>query len=582
MNKSEQLFAKLKEKKLIGLITPKSAEECLVAYETLNPLGVVLEIAFRSEAAFDGVKAVLKKYPDALIMAGTVMTKKQAKDAIEAGVAGIVSADYIKDVVEKCVKHDVMCVPGGTNDCGKQLVQKAKGYDCELTELKEKYPYQWAYKLFPALTASQSNVDLGKTWKGPYKGLTVVYTGGISLKNLAEVVKQDPDGIFCGSAVTKAIDDPAQMKAEAEKWLEIIHHAGEKKVAPAKAEIKKPAAGGKVVTFGEIMLRLAPPNMLRFVQTKSYDATFGGAEANTSVAFANYGLESVFVTALPNHEIGQTAINSLRQYGVDTRFVLRQGDRVGIYFLEYGASQRPSKVVYDRAGSSIAEIQPGQVDWDAVFQGATWFHWSGITPALSDSAAEVTMEALKAAKKAGAMVSVDLNYRKKLWSKEKAQRVMAGMMEYVDLAIGNEEDADCVFGIKAGSTDVTTGKLDIEGYKDVARQMVDRFGFSKVAITLRESISASDNIWSACLFNGSDFLLSRKYDIHLIDRVGGGDSFASGLIYGLIAGKSDQDALEFGVAASCLKQTIHGDLNLVSVKEVELLAGGDVSGRVQR
>jgi len=338
----------------------------------------------------------------------------------------------------------------------------------------------------------------------------------------------------------------------------------------------------KVVTFGEIMLRLAPPNHLRFAQTAVYDATFGGAEANTSVAFANYGFESCFVSALPNHEIGQCAINSLRKYGVDTSHVLRQGERVGIYFLEYGASQRPSKVVYDRAGSSIAALKPGQINWEQVFENANWFHWSGITPAISDSAAETTLEALKAAKSAGVKVSVDLNFRKKLWTREKAQKVMTGLMEYVDVVIGNEEDADCVFGIKAGTSNIEAGELDVAGYKSVAEQMVKKFGFEKVAITLRESISASDNMWSACLYNGHEFLLSKKYNVHLIDRVGGGDSFSSGLVYGLLTGKTDKDALEFGVAASCLKQTIHGDLNLVSVGEVELLAGGDSSGRVQR
>ena len=338
----------------------------------------------------------------------------------------------------------------------------------------------------------------------------------------------------------------------------------------------------KVVTFGELMLRLAPPNHLRFAQTSSYDATFGGAEANTSVAFANYGFESCFVSALPNHEIGQCAINSLRKYGVDTSFIVRQGNRVGIYYLEYGASQRPSKVIYDRAGSSIAELEPGHINWNEVFENSNWFHWSGITPALSDNAAATTLEALKAAKAAGVKVSVDLNFRKKLWMKEKAQKVMSDLMEYVDVVIGNEEDADCVFGIKAGTSNVEAGELDVEGYKSVAQQMVEKFGFAKVAITLRESISASDNNWSACLYNGKEFLLSKKYKIHLIDRVGGGDSFSSGLIYGLLAGKSDQDALEFGVAASCLKQTIHGDLNLVSVQEVEHLSGGDASGRVQR
>ncbi len=338
----------------------------------------------------------------------------------------------------------------------------------------------------------------------------------------------------------------------------------------------------KVVTFGEIMLRLSPPDYLRFVQTDTYNATFGGAEANVSVALANYGLDSYFVTALPDHEIGQSVINSLRQYGVNTSFILREGKRVGIYFVETGASQRPSKVIYDRAHSAISELQPGTIDWNPIFEGATWFHWSGITPAISNSAAEVTQEALKAAKEHNVTVSVDLNYRKKLWSKEKAQHVMKGLMQYVDIAIGNEEDAECVFGIKAGKSDVSAGELDVEAYKSVAQQMIDQFNLKKAAITLRESISASDNNWSACLHTGDDFLLSKKYKIHIVDRVGGGDSFASGLIYGLMSGKSDRDALEFGVAASCLKQTIPGDYNLVSVMEVELLSGGDQSGRVQR
>lgn len=338
----------------------------------------------------------------------------------------------------------------------------------------------------------------------------------------------------------------------------------------------------KVVTFGEIMLRLSPPGYKRFVQTDTFDATFGGAEANVAVALANYGFDSVFVTALPKHEIGHCVINSMRKFGVDTSQIVRQGDRVGIYFVETGASQRPSKVIYDRARSSISELKPGVIDWDAVFNNAVWFHWSGITPALSDSAAATIEEALKAARKHNVTVSVDLNFRKKLWSKEKAKEIMTGLMDNVDIAIGNEEDADCVFGIKAGMSDITSGDLDVEAYKSVAKQLIDRFDLKKAAITLRGSISASDNNWAACLHNGSDFFLSKNYKIHIVDRVGGGDSFASGLICGLLNGKSDQDALEFGVAASCLKQTIPGDYNLVSVQEVDLLSGGDQSGRVQR
>jgi len=349
-----------------------------------------------------------------------------------------------------------------------------------------------------------------------------------------------------------------------------------------KTESRKSHQTPKVVTFGEIMLRLSPPDHSRFIQADSFDVNFGGAEANVAVAFSNYGLEPYFVTALPEHEIGQSVVNALRRYGVNTDYILRQGERVGIYFLEHGASQRPSKVIYDRAGSSVSKIKPGEINWGEIFQDVDWFHWTGITPALSDSAAETTLEAVKEAKRAGVTVSVDLNYRKKLWSKKKAEEIMIGLMNYVDVAIGNEEDAEIMFGIKAGESNVTTGELDIEGYKWVTEELMKRFNFQKVAITLRESISASDNRWSACLYNGKDFYVSKKYKIHLVDRVGGGDSFGSGFIYAVISGKSDKDALEFGVAASCLKQTIPGDFNLIKVREVELLAGGVESGRVQR
>ncbi|MFC1564778.1 KHG/KDPG aldolase/sugar kinase fusion protein [candidate division KSB1 bacterium] len=581
MNRSEAVFKILKENRSIALLSPKSVDECIKAYEILNPMGAVLEIAFRSEFAESGIKALLKKYPDALILAGTVMTAKQALSAVEAGVSGVVSADYIPSVVEVCVRKDIMCIPGGLSDAGKQLVQKADLYGCSLEELKIRYPYQWIYKLFPAVAGKVSNMDTAKALRGPYKDLTFIYTGGVSLENLEELFVKDTTGIFCGSAMTKSIGDTEKMKQDAENWLDILK-GKPKKPAEARAVSAGAGAAPKIITFGEIMLRLSPPDNLRFIQTKTYDATYGGAEANTAAAFANYGLDSVFITALPDNEIGQGAVNLLRSFGVNTDLILRSGNRTGIYFLEYGASQRSSKVVYDRAHSSISEIKAGQVDWDSVFEGAVWFHWSGITPALSDSAAEATLEALKSAKKYGVTVSVDLNYRKKLWSKEKAGRIMTGLMEYVDLCIGNEEDADSFFGIRAGDTDLDSGKLNEESYKDVAKQLVERFNLKKAAITLRKSISASDNEWSACLYNGKDFLLSSKYPIHIVDRVGGGDSFSSGLIYALIAGKTDTEALEFGVAASCLKQTIHGDFNLVTVKEIEHLASGKTGGRVQR
>jgi len=582
MEKSRELFNFIRKNRLIALLTPNTKNDCLKAYEIFRSMGITLEIAFRSDAAIKGIKAVLNKYPEAMILAGTVMTKTQAEDAIKAGVSGIVSADYIPEVVETCAKNDVICIPGGLSDAGKQLVKKAETYGCTLEKLKQKYPYQWIYKLFPAFIFDRSNIALASSWRGPYKDLTVVYTGGISLSNLKEVVETDPEGIICGSALTKNVNEPEKMKKEAEKWVSIVR--GKKfsmEVSEPRKKIskKKPA---KVVTIGEIMLRLSPPGKLRFIQTDTFDVNFGGTEANTAVAFANYGLNSVYVTALPENEIGQAAINSLRKFGVDTGFILRQGKRVGIYFLEHGASQRPSKVIYDRAGSSISEIRPEQIDWDIIFKDADWFHWSGITPALSDTTAEVTKKALKTAKKHNVTVSVDLNYRKKLWSREKAKRVMSDLMKYVDIVIGNEEDTECIFGIKAGSSDVSKGQLDIEGYRQVAKTLVKKYKFKKVAITLRESISASDNIWSACMYNGKDFYTSRKYKIHIVDRVGGGDSFSSGFIYSLILGKTDKEALEFGVAASCLKQTIYGDFNIVTTQEVEKIMRGEESGRVQR
>jgi 2-dehydro-3-deoxygluconokinase len=335
-----------------------------------------------------------------------------------------------------------------------------------------------------------------------------------------------------------------------------------------------------VVTFGEIMMRLATPGYLRFSQAPHLELTYGGGEANVAVSLANYGLETQFVTRLPNNDMAQRAINELRGLGVGTRFIVRGGERIGIYFLESGASQRASKVTYDRAHSAIAGIKPSEVDWDQVFQGAKWFHWTGITPALSDSAAAVTREACQAAKRHGLTVSTDLNYRKKLWSREKAGEVMGGLMEFVDLCIANEEDAESVFKIKGA--EVTSGQIEHAQYEDVARQLTERFGFKQVAITLRESFSASHNGWSAMLSTGGRSHFSRRYDISIVDRVGGGDSFAGGLIYALLRGDEPDKAINFAVAASCLKHSVSGDYNRVTLEEVEALAKGDGSGRVQR
>lgn len=338
----------------------------------------------------------------------------------------------------------------------------------------------------------------------------------------------------------------------------------------------------KVVTFGEIMMRLNPENHLRFLQADKFEATYAGGEANVAVSLANYGVNAAFVSKVPAHEIGQNAVNALRHYGVDISCVTRGGDRLGLYFVEKGASQRASKVIYDRAGSAIALAQPSDFDWETIFQGADWFHFTGITPALGGDLPEICLEACKAAHKLGVSVSCDLNYRKKLWSREKAGEVMSKLMPYVDVCIANEEDAKDVFGIEAADTDLNTGKISQEGYISVAKQIVDRFGCKKVAITLRGSLSASVNEWAGMLYSEGNACFSPKYTIQIIDRVGGGDSFGGGLIYALLSEYNDQEAINFAVAASCLKHTIEHDFNLVSVAEVKALAAGNASGRVQR
>lgn len=338
----------------------------------------------------------------------------------------------------------------------------------------------------------------------------------------------------------------------------------------------------RVVTFGEIMLRLVPNGYYRFFQNDQMQATFGGGEANVAVSLANYGIESVYVTKLPSHAIGQAAVDSLRYFGVDTSKIVRGGERVGIYYLEKGASQRGSVCIYDRAHSAIAEASAEEFDWEKIFDGADWFHFTGITPALGKNVADICLKACEAAKAKGIKISCDLNYRGKLWTREEAGEMMTKLCKYVDVCISNEEDAKDVFGIEAEDTDIYSGKLNHEGYKSVAKQLADKFGFEKVAITLRSSISANDNDWAGMLFDGENYCFSKSYHLHIVDRVGGGDSFGGGLIYALLNGKSTQEAIDFAVAASALKHSIEGDFNRVSVSEIEKLAKGDGSGRVQR
>jgi len=582
MKKSAQVFKSMQKGRLIALLTPRSKNECLRAYEILRPFDVILEIALRSEFAIDGIKAILRKFPEALVLAGTVMTPQQAESAIKAGAAGVVSADYIPDVVKICVEKNIMCIPGGLADAGKQLVQKAKSYGCSLEELHQKYPYQWVYKLFPAFAGEVAHVDFSQSWKGPYKGLTVVYTGGITLDTLKGAVKKDPEGIFCASALTKHLDQPELMKEEIKKWKEALKSEPPKPEKQARVLKKDKIPAPRVVTFGELMVRLSPPPGVRLQQARNLDLHFGGAEANVAVSLARFGVDAAFVTALPENDLGENAVDVLKQNGVDTRFIIRKGKRIGIYYLEHGSGLRPSKVIYDRAHSVFSEIKPSDLDWERILENSHWFHWTGITPALSDSAAASLREGLEVARKKRITVSVDLNFRRKLWSEEKAREVMTGLMAYVDILFGNEEDPTRIFGLRPRKTDVVAGKLDIEGYRELAKELVKRFGFKKVAISLRQSISASENVWSACLFNGKNFYKSPQHRVWIVDRVGTGDAFAAGVIFSLLKERTDQQALHFGVAAACLKHSIYGDFNLASEEEVERVASGVTSGRVQR
>lgn len=338
----------------------------------------------------------------------------------------------------------------------------------------------------------------------------------------------------------------------------------------------------KIVCFGELMMRFNPEGYLRFIQAERFEASFAGGEANVAVSLANFGHDVYFVSKLPEHVLGQSAINELRKFGVNTVYISRGTGRLGLYFVEKGASQRGSNVIYDRANSAIALAQNQDFDWETILKDSEWFHFTGITPALGENLPQICMDALKVCKKKEIPVSCDINYRSKLWTREKAREVMSSLMPYVNVVISNEEDAKDVFGIIAEGSDVEKGVLNNESYASVAKELMNRFSFDKVAITLRGSISASENTWSGLIYDGLNCFFAKDYHIHIVDRIGGGDSFGAALIHSLIRGVDDQQAIEFAVAASCLKQTIEGDFNHVTEKEILQLVGGNESGRVQR
>ena len=376
------------------------------------------------------------------------------------------------------------------------------------------------------------------------------------------------------------------LQHQAQQWVdrvEALRRGQPPKPRPVpRIDSTSPASLTRVVTFGELMLRLSPPDHRRIVQADRFDATFGGAEANVAVSLAQLGLPTALVTAVPENALGQAAVNQLRSLGVDTRYVLRGGDRLGLYYLEAGAAQRSSRVVYDRAASAFAQLDGEQIDWPAVMAQVKWFHWTGITAALGESVRQSLGAALEAARAAGVMVSCDLNYRRLLWSSQQAGEVMTPLMAYVDLVIANETDAADVFGLAVPGVDPAGGRANLTAYGELTCRLAEHCGVARAAVTVRESVSASRNRWAAVLFNGSEVLLSRRYEIEVVDRVGAGDAFAAGLIFGLLRGDSDRAALEFAVAASCLKHAMPGDFNLATVEEIEKLCGGQAHGLIQR
>jgi 2-dehydro-3-deoxygluconokinase len=520
------------------------------------------EVTFRTQAGEAAIREISTEVPEILVGAGTILNVEQARRAMAAGAKFIVSPGLNPAVVAFCVEQGVPIIPGCATP---SEMEQAMAFG--LTTLK----------FFPAEQAG--GLRYLQAVSAPYPQLRFLPTGGIGPNNLAEYL-EFPKIVACGGSwmAPRAMIDAGEF----DKITQLCQEAIRARTKPKPSAPQTIGPPQKVVTFGEIMLRLTPENHLRFVQADKFLSTVGGAEANVAVDLCNLGACATFVTKLPAHEIGQFVVNTLRQYGVDTSHIVRGGQRVGIYYCEKGASQRPSKVVYDRAGSAIAEARPGEFDWDAILRGAGWFHFTGITPALSEGCAALCLKACQAARRQGIPVSCDLNYRKNLWSRARAGQVMAQLMPFVSLLIANEEDAANVFDIHAAGSDIQQGKLLRAGYVDVARQLHERFGIPKISITLRQSVTANDNIWAAMLYEDGVCRFSKEYAVHIVDRVGGGDAFGAGLIYGALTGLQGQEQLEFAVAASCLKHAVEGDFNHVSVEEVRRLAAGDATGRVQR
>lgn len=557
---------------ILPVIKIEELSKAVPLAEALRKGGInAIEVTARNAIAFDAIREIKAAFPDMAVGAGTIRSTELVDQALSAGADYCVMPGFSREIVSYCLKMGLPCVPGTTSP----------------TEIEEASALGLSVlKFFPA--EANGGAAALKLLNGPYPGIRWVPTGGVGFNNIDRYLSLKCVAACGGSYMAKSDviknGDWEKITEECRKAVRIADQARGKSAPFCDRAVYagKKAEGDKIVGFGDMLVSLNPEGYRRFLQTDAFRVNYTGAEANVLASLSIFGLRTEFVTRLPDNPIASAAVANLRKVNMGTEKIVYGGERIGVIYTERGASQRPSKVVYDRKFTSIATAQPSDFDWDKIFEGAGWFHFTGITAALSDSTAACCLEACRKAKEKGITISCDLNYRKNLWSEQKARSVMEELVSYVDVLIANEEDADKVLGIRSADTDVETGKLNREGYVDVARQICDKFGVKKVGITLRRSLSASDNAWSAMLFDGKEAFFSREYMVHIVNRVGGGDSFTAGLIYSLVNDYDPQKAIEFAAAASCLKHSIEEDFNLVSVTEVEALAAGNGSGRVQR
>ncbi|MDO5445425.1 MAG: KHG/KDPG aldolase/sugar kinase fusion protein [Eubacteriales bacterium] len=567
-----EVLDRIAECGILPVIKIEELDKAVPLAEALRKGGInAIEVTARNAIAFDAIRTIKTAFPDMAVGAGTIRSTELVDQAIAAGADYCVMPGFSKEVVGYCIEKGMPCVPGTTSPTE---IEEASALG--LTVLK----------FFPA--EANGGAAALKLLNGPYPGIRWVPTGGVGFENIDKYLKLKCVAACGGSYMAKSdvikAGDWDKITDECRRAVRIADQA-RGKAAPLcdRAQYAgKKADGSKIVGFGDLLVSLNPEGYRRFLQTDAFRVNYTGAEANVLASLSLFGLDTEFVTRLPDNPIAAAAAANMRKVGMGVDKIVYGGERIGVIYTERGASQRASKVVYDRKYTSIATAQPSDFDWDEIFADAGWFHFTGITAALSDSTAACCLAACKKAKEKGITISCDLNYRKNLWSEQKARSVMEELVSYVDILIANEEDADKVLGIRSADTDVETGKLNREGYVDVARQICEKFGVQKVGITLRRSLSASDNAWSAMLYDGKEAFFSREYMVHIVNRVGGGDSFTAGLIYALVNAYEPQKAIEFATAASCLKHSIEEDFNLVSVAEVEALAAGNGSGRVQR